>query len=923
MRKITSREIILAGLLCLMMILLAGLMTQNITAAIVNLALGKTASASSSQSANPAGNGNDGSTGTRWCAANGNTGHWWKVDLGSSRAITGTEVMWEFARNYKYKVEVSADNSTWTLAVDKTTYSGTAQTQTDNFTATTRYVRITVTGLTTSPTTWASFYEFRVFGDDGGSTPTPTVRLTPTPTRRLTPTPTPTAIMTPTPTRIPVVTPTPTPAGPVYMESLDRGLVAVKVSTGVFLSWRLLKNEVTGYSSTGLTGADFNVYRNGVNIATVTNSTNYQDNSGTTSSAYYIRKVVGGVESDTSPTVTPWPASYYDLPIQAPPVTSLPDNSSYSYSANDMSVGDVDGDGQYEYIVKWDPSNSKDVSQKGYTGKVYIDCYELNGTRLWRIDLGVNIRAGAHYTEFLVYDFNGDGKAEIIMKTAPGTKSGTGAYITMVPEDISAGYSNTDDYRWNSSAYYEYLVGIFKNWRNHSEVVNGHWPNTLEACFGIANQYSYPLSDANARALVNYFMDTYAPSRSSNNNLRDFNGFILKGPEYLTIFNGQTGAEMKTVRYNPGRDDDGLMWGDYALSRIEPGNRVDRFNACVAYLDGVKPYAVFNRGYYTRTTYTAYSWDGSNLSQYWYVDSGYPIMSNPFNFGVHGVDGRNSTFAKITTQGAHTLTAADVDGDGCDEVIGGAATIDHNGSLKYSSFAPLNGVSTRLGHGDSIHVTDIIPSRAGLEIFMCHEGGTAAPYGISMRDANTGATIWGTYKSSDNGRCMIGDVNTNYNGIENWSIALRQGDATGTQISTSMPGTNANIKWAADMTTQLVNGSGTSTPTINSWSNSNTSSTVLTCSGTYTNNGTKGNPCLVADIFGDYREELLLRNTSSTAIRIYTNTAVSTHKIFTLMNDRQYRTDVARQNVTYNQPAYTSFYYASNMSWQTLFNSIH
>ncbi|MCL6591732.1 MAG: discoidin domain-containing protein [Firmicutes bacterium] len=904
MRKILRQGVFGAVLLYLITVLLAGLMTQNITAAIVNLAQGKTASASSSQSANPAANGNDGSTGTRWCAANGNTGHWWKVDLGSSRAITGSEVMWEFARNYKYKVEVSTNDSTWTLVVDKTAYSGTAQTQTDNFTATARYVRITVTGLTTSPTTWASFYEFRVFGEDGGSTPIPTVRLTPTPTRIL------------------AVTPTPAPSGPVYMESLDRGLIAVKVSTGVFLSWRLLKNEVTGYSSTGLTGANFAVYRNGVNIATVTNSANYQDNSGTASSAYYVRKVVGGVEVDTSPTVTPWAAAYYDLPIQAPPVTSLPDGSSYSYSANDMSVADVDGDGQYEYIVKWDPSNSKDVSQKGYTGKVYIDCYELNGTRLWRIDLGVNIRAGAHYTQFLAYDFNGDGKAEIIMKTAPGTRSGTGAYITMLPEDISAGYSNTDDYRWNSSAYYEYLVEVFKNWRNHPEVVNGHWPNTLEACFGIANQYSYPLSDANARALVNYFMDTYAPSRSSNNNLRDFNGFILKGPEYLTIFNGQTGAEMKTVRYNPGRDDDGLMWGDYALARIEPGNRVDRFNACVAYLDGVKPYAVFNRGYYTRTTYAAYSWDGANLSQYWFVDSGYPIMSNPFNYSVHGVDGRNSPFAKITTQGAHTLTAADVDGDGCDEIIGGAATIDHNGSLKYSSFAPLNGVSTRLGHGDSIHVTDIIPARAGLEIFMCHEGGSYAPYGVSMRDANTGAAIWGTYKSSDNGRCMIGDVNTNYNGIENWSMALRQGDEAGTQISASMPGTNANIKWAADMTTQIVNGSGTSTPVISSWSNNNTSSTVLTCSGTYTNNGTKGNPCLVADIFGDYREELLLRNTSSTAIRIYTNTAVSTRKMFTLMNDRQYRTDVARQNVSYNQPAYTSFYYASDINWQTLYNLI-
>ena len=127
--------------------------------------MGKTASADSSQTANPAASGNDGSTSTRWCANDGNLNHWWKVDLGASHALTGSEVMWEFSgRVYKYKVEVSTDNTNWTLVVDKTNNTSTAQTQTDNFTATARYVRITVTGLPTSPTTWASFYEFRVFG---------------------------------------------------------------------------------------------------------------------------------------------------------------------------------------------------------------------------------------------------------------------------------------------------------------------------------------------------------------------------------------------------------------------------------------------------------------------------------------------------------------------------------------------------------------------------------------------------------------------------------------------------------------------------------------------------------------------------------------------------------------------------------------
>ncbi|HEX7714685.1 MAG TPA: rhamnogalacturonan lyase [Bacillota bacterium] len=715
------------------------------------------------------------------------------------------------------------------------------------------------------------------------------------------------------------------------MEALDRGLIAMKVETGVFLSWRFLKNEVTGYSTTGLTGVNFNIYRDGVKIATVTDSTNYLDDSGTGSSKYYVRAIIKDMEFNKSATVTPWANPYYDLPLNIPAAVTLPDGVTPTYSANDISVGDVDGDGKYEYFVKWDPSNSKDVIQKGYTGIVYLDCYKQDGTLLYRIDMGVNIRAGAHYTQFMVYDFDNDGKSELIMKTAPGTKTvryrpdgsvASQRYITLPPWDIAAGYKNTDDYRSTDTSYYEYLVQVFKDWRSHPEVVNGHWPNTLEACFGIANQYTYPLSDADARQLVDYFMDVYAPSRSTRNALRSFTGYIFKGPEYLTVFNGATGSEMQTIPYKPGRDDDGLMWGDYAMSRIEPCNRVERMQACVAYLDGQRPYAVFGRGYYTRTTLVAYGWDGTRLREYWYVDSGYPMMNNPFNSGPHGMDGRNAAFATITTQGAHTLTAADVDNDGCDEIIAGAATIDHNGHLLYSSFAPLNGVNTRLGHGDSIHVADIIPDRPGLEIFMCHEGGASAPYGVSMRDAGTGETLWGTPKSTDNGRCMIGDVYPSYRGIESWSMALRAGDAIGTEISTVMPGTNANIKWASDLTTQFIDGSITATPTIKGWSVDNTPTTILTCNDTYTNNYTKGNPCLVADILGDWREELLVRKVDSSAIRIYSNSEITTHKLFTLMQDRQYRTDVARQNDGYNQPAYTSFYLAFDMDWQTLYRTL-
>lgn len=249
-------------------------------------------------------------------------------------------------------------------------------------------------------------------------------------------------------------------AGPRQMEFLDRGVVAVKTGNGVFVSWRLLGTEGSNVA--------FNVYRDGVkvNASPITGSTNLQDTGGTNNSKYTVRAVVGGTEQAASAAASVWGSNYMTVPLQIPAGGTTPDGVAYTYSANDASAGDLDGDGQYELIVKWDPSNSKDNSQSGYTGEVFIDAYKLNGTRLWRISLGKNIRAGAHYTQFMVYDLDGDGKAEVAMKTADGTRDGTGTVIG----DAS------------------------KDYRNSS-------------------------------------------------------GYVLSGPEFLTVFNGQTGKAMSTVNY--------------------------------------------------------------------------------------------------------------------------------------------------------------------------------------------------------------------------------------------------------------------------------------------------------------------------------------------------------------------------------------
>jgi hypothetical protein len=710
----------------------------------------------------------------------------------------------------------------------------------------------------------------------------------------------------------------------VQLDHLDRGLVAAKTSEGVFLSWRLLGHEATGSSATGVTGTDFNVYRDGQKLATVTDSTNFQDPAGSATSQYQVRAVVGGIELDRSATATSWGGNFKDIPLRKPAGGVTPAGQAYTYAANDASIGDVDGDGQYEFIVKWDPNNSKDVSQVGYTGNTYVDTYTADGTLLHRIDLGVNIRSGAHYTQLLVNDFDGDGRAEMMMKTAPGTRStnfnadGSVAsenFISLLQSDINAGYSNSDDYRMSAADYYEHMVKTFQGWTEHPEVKAGHWPVTLEEAFGIAPKFQYPLSQADAAALTDYFMDVYAPSRSTRNNLRAFEGFIVSGPEYLTVFEGATGKELKTVAYEPGRHDDGLMWGDYAMARIEPGNRVDRFLAGVAYLDGKKPAAVFARGYYTRSTLAAYTWDGSNLSPVWNVDSRWTPMTNPFNDSPHGRDGTDPEFGKLTTQGFHSLSASDVDGDGKQEVVYGSATIDDDGSLLYSSSDTLPpgsavpGDEARLGHGDAMHVTDIDPARPGKEIFTVHEGAAYAPYGYAMRDAATGEVLFGAYSGKDTGRGMIGDVDPAVPGIENWAIGMQSAD--GDKLSSSAPGTNMSIKWAADMTTQIVNGSGEQAPSIDDWKRGR----LLTATDTRTNNGTKGNPSLVADVVGDWREELLVRTADSSALRMYLSTEVTNHKLYTLMHDPQYRAEIARQNTAYNQPAYTDFYFASDMNF--------
>lgn len=554
------------------------------------------------------------------------------------------------------------------------------------------------------------------------------------------------------------------------MEYLDRGVVAVKVNNGVFLSWR--------YLGTDDPSVGFNIYRDGtkVNDAPVTTKTNYLDTKGGANSKYVIKSVIGGKELETSKAVTPWASQRKTIKLNRPGT---------NYNANDMSVGDVDGDGQYELFLKWDPSNAKDNSQSGATDKVYIDCYTFEGKFLWRIDLGVNIRAGAHYTQYQVFDYDGDGKCELVCKTAPGTKDGKGKNVIMGNDNPNA------------------------NYRNGS-------------------------------------------------------GYILSGPEYLTIFEGATGAEIHTVAYKPARGNVN-GWGDGY------GNRVDRFLACTAYLDGEHPSVVMCRGYYTRSTLAAYDFKNGKLVERWYHDS--PTRGQ----GAFG-------------EGYHNVSVADVDGDGKDEIIYGSACIDDNGKLIYR---------TGYGHGDAMHVSDMIPGNGVLEGWFVHEEKGSA-YGYELRNLKTGKVIFGQKTNTDNGRGMAADIDPNHKGFEMWSsYGSNVFNCNGKSISNKKPSVNFRVYWDGDLQDELLDGNK-----CDKW-NGNGTTRLMTFTGSACN-GSKNTPNLSGDIIGDWREEVILHDGAN--LYIYTTTIESKYRMYTLMHDAVYRCAIAWQNTAYNQPPHLGIY---------------
>ena len=602
-------------------------------------------------------------------------------------------------------------------------------------------------------------------------------------------------------------------------EKLDRGVVAVRQADGkVAVSWRILRDDHKQEA--------FDVFRNGLrlNPQPLTKGGAFFVDEQPLQGEDAVYEVKGGAVNGQFSLCADAPVGYLPVKIQKPEGGKVPvvngapqrgkrgriwrDTGLFTYSANDASVGDVDGDGQYEIILKWEPSNSHDNSHYGYTGPTIFDCYRLNGERLWRISLGMNIRSGAHYTQFLVYDFDGDGRAELMVKTSDGVIDGTGAIIG---------------------------DSIIIDWRNKG-------------------------------------------------------GHVLEGPEYITVFDGLTGRALDTKPYIPQRGDV-AAWGD------KYGNRSERYLAGLGYLgarnaDGkLVASALFCRGYYTRTVIAAWDWDGHELSHRWTFDTD------------------EQKWKSYAGQGNHNLRVADVDGDGYDEITYGSMAVDHDGQGLYN---------TGFGHGDAIHLTAFDPKSNHLQVWDCHENRRD---GSDFRDAKTGKVIFQIKSRTDVGRAMAADIDPTNPGVEMWStdshgIRNIKGEVVSTAKDPQDPQhdntllingkylpVNFGVWWDGDLLRELLDHE---TVWKYNWQE-RTIDLLQKFDGRF-NNGTKSNPCLSADILGDWREEVILRDPESTELRIYVSTIPTDYRINCLMQDMPYRLSVATENIGYNQPPETGFY---------------
>ena len=585
------------------------------------------------------------------------------------------------------------------------------------------------------------------------------------------------------------------------MEALNRGFVAVKSAEGVFLSWRFL-----GTDSETLA---FNIYKNGslLNPEPVADVTSYLDKEAAAGAAYTLVPVQDGKELTEEAEEAISFEEYLSVPVKQ--------YEAGNYDIYDASVGDLDGDGEYEIVVRRNPADMNPNTRVAYA---LLEAYELDGTHMWTIDIGPN-EINPVDLNFIVYDMNGDGRAEVVMRSFEGTTDGVGNQIGDVNGDGKTDYSKNN-------------VIVMKD-----------------------------------------------------------RSYLSEGPEILSMYDGETGAELARTDLLPEREPLNT-W--FAGDRGKQVKRASHYLFCVAYLNGETPSLVHFRG----------AWAACKVAAYDIVDGQFQVR---FTIDCDKKDELDNTY----NTGYHSIAVADVDYDGRDEIITGAIAIDDDGTIMYTVKADReDGRTVKLGHGDAFDVAVMSPDTPEYFVWACRETANL-PVNIGLHNALTGEVLFGQTKPKDTGRSRAADIDPTSRGWEMWgSTNTPLQSVAGEVISETCPSSmNMKMYWDGDLLAELVDHDSNSAMNIYKWDWENKQlNTILTAEGSASNGGTKGQTCLIADIFGDWREELMVRTADNKELRIYSTTDETAYRMPTLMHDVTYREAIAWQNNHYNQPANTSFY---------------
>ena len=604
--------------------------------------------------------------------------------------------------------------------------------------------------------------------------------------------------------------------------ALKRGLMALHQSSGNLVSWRARKSDSRNYKFKLYRGTTATIQNTKVNSGNfIMGKTNFLDTSGSAGN-YYKLEVYDDmnkvIETEVSEPAWSNQTKYITLQGGAP---TDPTSANATYTPNDASFCDMDGDGEYEIIMKWAPSNEKDAASSGTTSPAFYSCYKLDGTRLWMLHTGHNMFNSAHTTPFVAWDMDGDGFGEFMVKTAPGAIDGEGNYV---------------------------LLG----------------------------------------------------SDSPTANLKSSRGKQDHGSEYMTIFDGATGAELKTIPYHTAYGDVSTsFWGD------SNQNRSERYLAGIAWLSGEdeNPSAIFARGYYSGCNIGAYDWDGANLTLRW-LHRGTAANAGTVTYADGTVKNMNSS---VYGEGAHSFSVGDVTGDGKQEITYGSGAINVDGTTLYR---------TGMKHGDATHLGDFIPSRPGQEFFMAHEEKSSnGNYGVDLRDARTGEILLRRSASGDTGRGLMAHFNPEAEDAY-WQSSADAGlyDTQGNTILAECnhgggAGLSFRIFWDGTLADDFYGKNVLEhwDPAYNSFGRMQINGANYVV-GNY-NNSSKQNPCVSGDLLGDWREEIVTWDQSGNDYRLIIN-ATNYETLYTLphlMDDYAYRAQLVAENSVYNQPPHVSY----------------